>query len=121
MKKLNIIIYIIVLLSWAMTATANKTYPETSAVSEKSCALVLTDQLKDLVKYPEFAMNENIQGFVLVSFNFDEKGQLHIIAANSNDENLKKYVINKLSEVNLCDWTKNPQNVYNMRFVFMLR
>jgi hypothetical protein len=75
--------------------------------------------LQKQITYPEFAKENNVEGFVLVSFSFDHNGKIQIKDANSNDESLKSYVISKLSGIQLFG-ESNDTEEHIMKFEFKL-
>ena len=81
---------------------------------------LMNDEVRSLVSFPQFARDEGLQGFVLISFDYDETGDLHVIEVNSNSDELKDYVITRLTELDLCSHARKPGLVYYMRFDFRL-
>ena len=81
---------------------------------------MLIQEIKSLVTYPSFAREKGLEGFVLISFDYDELGRLRVIEANSNSVELKDYVVKRLLELDLCSHARKPGKVYNMRFDFRL-
>lgn len=75
-------------------------------------------QIRELVQYPEFAKANNLEGFVLISFHYSSDGSLSVVEANSNNEGLKTFVIQRLTEINLCSHAKSSEKIYHMRFDF---
>ncbi|NOX47766.1 MAG: hypothetical protein GXO89_12395 [Chlorobi bacterium] len=49
--------------------------------------------------YPQWPINERLEGLVLVSLVFDSNGQLAVRAVNSSNRELTNYVTKKLSQV----------------------
>lgn len=106
-----------ILLLFAISTQAENPVDNENATAYKKA---LTNQIQQLVQYPEFAKTNQAEGFVLVSFHFGENGSLSVIEVNSNNVELKNYVIQKLQTIELCTHAKNPKNIYNMRFDFKL-
>ncbi len=75
--------------------------------------------LKNQIDYPQFAKEYNEEGTVLVNFNVDDKGSVHVKESNSDNETLRKYVVRKLSELNL-PFFETCEEEYNVKFVFRL-
>jgi hypothetical protein len=118
MKSLKIIILIFLFTTLnAGISLANQHYPDNNLPSYNQ---MMNAEIRSLVTYPQFAIEQKLEGFVLVSFNYNELGLLHVIEANSNSEELKNYVITKLQNLDLCSHARRPGNVYNMRFDFRL-
>ena len=118
MKKIQFVIAAFLVLSVSITLAGK---PENVPAKETSpFTQMLITQIEALVQYPDFARQQNIQGFVLVSFTFDESGALVVDEANSNNEILKNYVVEKLAGLDLCSHAKKTGKYYNMRFNFTL-
>jgi hypothetical protein len=78
------------------------------------------DEIRDYVEYPQFAREQKLEGFVLVSYEYDNAGALRVLEANSNSFLLKNYVIARLTSLELCSHARKPGKVFNMRFDFRL-
>lgn len=83
-------------------------------------AEMMYDEIRELVEYPQFAQAQKLEGFVLVSYEYDNAGNLQVLEANSNSLLLKDYVIARLRSLELCTHARKPGKVYNMRFDFRL-
>ena len=77
-------------------------------------------EIRSLIKFPEFAKQTNLQGFVLVQFNYDKNGNINILEINSNENVFKNYVAEKLESLKMCEHAKNTDKEYTMRFDFKL-
>lgn len=75
--------------------------------------------LSELI-YPEFARENAQQGIVMVSFTYDEDGYINILSTNYSDENLNKYIIDKLEKIRLGNGIVTPGNEYLLKFHFEL-
>jgi hypothetical protein len=89
--------------------------------SPSECSLSLYKEIRSVVTYPQFAKEQNIQGFVVISFNYDKQGNLKVIGINSNDNRLSDYVLNQMSKANVGSCVLNSEEVYSMRFNFLLK
>lgn len=82
--------------------------------------LLMMDEIRELVVYPDAARELGETGFVLVSFSYDEQGNFVIRETNSSSEMLRRYVVERLGELRMCSHARKPDLVYNMRFDFKL-
>ncbi len=73
--------------------------------------------LKNEINYPEFAKETNTEGTVLVCFSINENGKISIKESNSDNDGLRNYVINKLSNL-ILPFSGQPDKDVNMKFVF---
>lgn len=73
--------------------------------------------LKNEINYPEFAKETNTEGTVLVCFSINENGKISIKESNSDNESLRNYVINKLSNI-ILPFSGQSEEDFNMKFVF---
>lgn len=80
----------------------------------------LKKEIRSLIKFPEFAKQTNLEGFVLVQFNYDKTGKINILEINSNDTALKKYVREQLESLKMCEHARDTEKKYSMRFDFKL-
>ncbi len=81
---------------------------------------MMYDEIRSYVEYPQFAREQKLEGFVLVSYDYDNTGALRVLEANSNSSLLKDYVIARLSSLDLCSHARKPGKIYNLRFDFRL-
>ncbi len=70
--------------------------------------------------YPYWPINERIEGVVLVSLVFNSDGQVGVIAANSSNKELEKYVIEKIKQVHFNNCAVDVGKEYNIKIVFRL-
>ncbi len=70
--------------------------------------------------YPYWPINERIEGVVLVSLIFNSDGQVGVIAANSSNKDLEKYVIEKIKQVHFNNCAVDVGKEYNIKIVFRL-
>jgi len=119
MKNIKKIIGVFILVSMFMSAAMAEN-PEKND-PESPYRQVFLNEVRDLVVYPDFAVQLGIEGFVLVSFNYDENGKIKILESNSNSEMLKYYVTNTLKNLDMCTHAKAAGKVYNLKFDFKLK
>lgn len=111
---------IIVLLAFNMTFFVSKAENPPSGENSSYYTTMMLNEIRALVDYPDFAREFNIEGFVLVSFTYNSNGTLNVLETNTNSEALKKHVITRLGQLEMCTYAKNPKKTYNMRFDFKL-
>ena len=70
--------------------------------------------------YPQWPINERLEGLVLVSLVFDSNGQLAVSAVNSSNADLANYVIKKLHQVHFNNCAVTVGKEYNLKIVFRL-
>lgn len=74
--------------------------------------------VRNEISYPKVAIDNNIQGLVLVEFSIDKNGQIDITGINSSDVTLKDYVVTKLKRMIFPG--KETEGTYAMKFDFKL-
>ncbi|MBC8343102.1 MAG: hypothetical protein ISR55_04115 [Bacteroidetes bacterium] len=88
-----------------------------------------TDEIKDSkvkqaiineITYPEFAINNKIEGDVFVSFLVNKDGKIRIIRTNSIFNNLESYVIEKMKTMTIKVDDVEIGKTYDMKFSFKL-
>lgn len=117
MKTIKIFFFIILFVGFSKISFADNTPTSNNEPSYKDLML---NEIKELIEYPDFAKQLDIQGFVLVSFKYDSQGNLIILESNSNSELLRNYVTKRLQELQMCSHAKKPEKTYNLRFDFVL-
>lgn len=80
----------------------------------------LKKEIQSLVSFPDFAKQNKTEGFVLVQFEYDSDGYLKVLNANSNDDLLKNYVIQKLETFQMCKHAQLSSMDKTMRFDFRI-
>jgi hypothetical protein len=80
----------------------------------------LKKEIQSLISFPEFARQNKTEGFVLVQFEYDSNGRLKVLNANSNDDLLKSYVIQKLETFQMCKHALGSSMNNTMRFDFRI-
>jgi hypothetical protein len=111
---------LIILLLLFNTGVVNAIKPENNKVTTE-CEKSLYKDLRSQIIYPSFAQEQKIEGFVVVSFTYNNKGDITIVEANSNNDQLKAYVIEKLSKTSVASCVRDSDQVFSMRFDFRLQ
>ena len=70
--------------------------------------------------YPNWPINERLEGIVRISLVFNSDGQVGVIAANSSNKDLEKYVIEKIRQVHFNNCVVEVGKEYNIQIVFRL-
>ena len=122
MKKIAFSIIAGILIGFAPGAFAGTEGPEKKISSgTSSLPAVFVDQIYTSVSYPEFAKEQNLEGFVLISFHYDETGAFVLNEMNANDTRLADFVLTKMKTLEMCSYAKGPGNEFNFRFDFSLQ
>lgn len=74
--------------------------------------------IRNEITYPTSAKIQNIEGIVLVEFTIGLDGLVTVEQINSNDINLKDYIVNKLES--MVFFGKKTEEKYSMKFNFKL-
>lgn len=111
---------VIILSTLATVNTACATGPVLKARVENAAALEreLQRQIDKYVSYPLMARTGSMDGVVVVSFVMGTEGQVNVIGAESTSNELRDYVLGKLSKVDIGN---NPDGMWkttHMKFVF---
>lgn len=69
------------------------------------------------IEYPKWAVEEKLEGFVLVQVNIED-GEIKVVDAVSNDSRLKKYITAKVTQ--MSDLLKEGKKEMLLRFDFKL-
>jgi hypothetical protein len=83
------------------TAFANEPVPASKAVAH-SVALNIQQELE----YPEFAIEDKFECFVLVSVIIQEDGRYDVDCANCISNKMKKYVVNEIKHMKFKEHAK---------------
>jgi hypothetical protein len=89
------------------------------AFAAKPPANVKAEVVKE-VGYPDFAIEEELEGDVYVSFTVKEDGKINVVEAHSTSTELKDYVTDKLETVKVDIFKTEANEKYNMKFTFNL-
>jgi hypothetical protein len=117
-QKISSLILILLFVGFINTSKAiGENETKRSSVNHST---VLVDQAKAMIKYPDFAKNNKIQGFVYLSFSYDESGNFQVRDLNTNSLELSDYVVSELKNLKICPWGKSTENEYIIRFNFKL-
>ena len=120
MKTQKIISLTLILLFLGFINTSQAIGEKEVKSSSVNHSTILIDQAKSMIKYPDFAKQNNIQGFVYVSFSYDNAGNFEVRNINTSNFELSDYVISELKNLKVCPWGKSPENEYIIRFKFQL-
>lgn len=88
--------------------------------AEELRTLVL-NKVKSEIEYPEFAIRDNIEGEVLVSFKLDPTGKFTVYQINSSSYELKEYVTKKIENMAPLEMVASGEEHFHLRFKFDLR
>jgi outer membrane biosynthesis protein TonB len=115
-KITSLLIVLSVFLSISSFAIAP--IPASKQVSN-SVATLLTKE----ISYPEFAENSNIQGTVAVSVVIENDGTFSVTAANSDNDQLKNYVVKSIENLkkHSVDYTQFEGQQVLVKFNFNLK
>ncbi|MFH0892910.1 MAG: hypothetical protein V2A54_00615 [Bacteroidota bacterium] len=119
--KTSIFIAAITILSLFSFSNVKADGPEKNPPAQNSeYRILLEKQIQNLVLYPEFAKQQGIEGFVLISFSFNENGSFVLDELNSNNQLLSDYVVSKMKDIKMCIYAKQPRNEFVFKFDFRL-
>lgn len=93
---------------------------KTSETTAPNHVNILSEQISSIIKYPEYAKKNNIEGFVVISFSYNSEGSLVINDYNTSNTELSTYVISEMQKLQVCPWGKNPNNEYLVKINFTL-
>lgn len=92
-----------------------------TAVNASGTKKEVISKVKKEMTYPEFAINEKIEGDVWVAFRVDDEGNFQVYQANSANQELKELVIKKLEKITPPEIGAAKNELYQMKFSFKLR
>ena len=72
------------------------------------------------ITYPEFAKEKTLEGQVMVTFGFDEKGKVIIYSSVSKRSELAEYVKEKISGILVKGAELNVEQLYRIEITFKL-
>ncbi|MBN2172967.1 MAG: hypothetical protein JW731_02465 [Bacteroidales bacterium] len=72
------------------------------------------------IKYPDFALKDQLEGMVALSLVFDDYGKIHVMEVYSSNPEFEKYVIQKLAVLHLKNCCVKVGQPYNIKFTFKL-
>ena len=81
---------------------------------------MVKNTVKQAIEYPEFAIEEDLEGTVWVEFTISEKGKINIEKLNSVCAPLREYVAEKLQGIDASGFVEKSQESYRMYFDFHL-
>ncbi len=88
--------------------------------SSTNHSTILIDQVKTMIKYPDFARENKISGFVNLSFSYNNDGSFKVNEINYSNLELSEYVVEELKNLKVCPWGKSPEKEYIIRFNFKI-
>ncbi len=100
-------------LSYAFAADSPNPIP----VSKKSNVNKI---LKEMIKYPTFALENSIEGCVHVCFKINSEGKIVVEKSNFINKELKDYVLNELNEITFLPSDFLVDQSLNIKFSFVL-
>ncbi|MBT3303543.1 MAG: hypothetical protein HOD63_11220 [Bacteroidetes bacterium] len=112
MKKSILVILICTLVSINFAFAVNDT--------EESKESSVKQAIKLEIDYPEFAIENKIEGEVLVSFEVNKDGKIDVLRTNSVYKELEGYVIEKMKSITVHADDAEIGKVYNMKISFKL-
>ena len=115
MKKVLTFAFVLIF-SGVLTAMADNDKKDESAGTDSKVKNLIMKEMT----YPTFASEQNVQGEVYVSFEFNKDGKVDVLRSNSANPALEKYVIEKLKTLQMMKEDVEVQHVYNMKFTFTL-
>jgi len=76
--------------------------------------------LQQRVIYPDFALQQNLEGVVVATILFNDSGNIEIVESYGSDPRLKNYVLEKLLDLHLKCCSVQMFKEYNLRFTFRI-
>lgn len=119
MKTIKYVLFGLILLATNISF-ADGFETKTNETTKPNHTNVLSEQISSLIKYPEFAKKNNIEGFVALSFSYNSQGNLVVNEFNTSNTELSTYVISEMQKLQVCPWGKDPNNNYIIRIEFQL-
>lgn len=87
---------------------------------KSSYQIMAVNQLQELLRYPEDLKQRRVEGFVLVSFNYDNEGNFNLTGANSNNAELLEHVTSQMAKMEMCSHVKKSGKEYVYRIDFKI-
>lgn len=100
------------------TLKANPPADPLRAEVRTSLERTLKQQIDRFVTYPLLERTRNMDGHVDVSFVINAEGRVEVISARGTSEELRAYVLRKLSKVDIGSNPNGTWRTEHMRFVF---
>jgi TonB family protein len=108
----------ILLIATAILMSVNFAFANTTSDEEKESNV--KKAIKQEVVYPEFAIEEKLEGEVLVSFTVNKDGKIDVLRTNSVYKELEGYVIEKMKTMTVNADDAEIGKTYNMKISFKL-
>lgn len=84
-----------------------------------SCSLKVWHKLREIVKYPDFAFQQAMEGEVEIIFKVSNEGQVTVYNVFATEPDLAAYVRVQLSSMR-CDEPKAHNKLFRVKFHFKL-
>ena len=101
------------LFALTLTVGAHPTHPLTKGRSAK-------EVIKETVVYPQFAIEQGLEGTVWMRLQIDQNGRVEVVKANSTNNDLLRYAVDKVENLNLAEGQYEAGQPFNLKFDFVL-
>jgi len=95
--------------------TLSAMVPEPESANVKAKQVV-----KNAMVYPEFAIEQGIEGVVYMQLQVDDQGRIEVVKANSCCNELLRYAVDKIEGMKVEEGKYEPGKPFNMKFQFIL-
>lgn len=103
------------------TNSGNKSGKKEQVKTEKvNYQQMAVNQLQELMQYPADLKQRGVEGFVLVSFIYDDEGNFSLTGANSNNAELLEHVTMQIAKMEMCSHVKKSGKEYAYRIDFKI-
>ena len=89
----------------------------TAAVNASNTKKEVISKVKNEMTYPEFAINEKLEGDVWVAFRVDDEGKFQVFQANSAEPTLKALVVKEIERITPPEVGAAANELYGTLFV----
>jgi len=79
---------------------------------------VLQNKISEMIPYPDFAFEENIEVSVFAIVSLNENGDITVERISSTNQDMKNYVVTELSKIQLADESIEAGKQYKLRVDF---
>ncbi len=80
----------------------------------------LKKEIRKSVSYPEFAMNEKLQGMVMVKYEVTDDGTITVMEMNASHAELAEYVREQMEKIVLTDTSATGIHYAKFNFRFQM-
>jgi hypothetical protein len=108
----------IILMAIAVLFLLNISFATNNPAEENNNKVVKV--ITNVLQYPTSAKDNLIEGYVMLSFNVDENGLIHVSQIYSPKAELKEYVQNQLNKLVIGDLAPVSDQTYDLKIVFKL-